>query len=427
MAFQDLINYGVNTQDRRFAGLGEAAKQGFLDGEKRMQDAKEREFVESERNRIADEREQKELDAFYGDLYVPPTGSKSYDAGVELMGREWKAEYAALNAAKKAGQIDNQMYVEGKHEIRNRAQTLKQGQQALNTGFQTFKKAEEEGMISASTPAKSRLFYQALEDGTAEITNVDGRPTLIGQTADGEEISIDMAALASGNAGIKFNQKVDTAGLTNTIAQTLEGYKTTVATENGISLGNVGWEQIQERAAHDIDQALNNVSTVQAIAADELGYNHEQINALGEEELQNRVGDYLLDKVQQEYFPTDKFSTYKQNKPPAAPGGGGGGEVSATQLKINEQKALAQKVEDVIATGKLEDLSGLNGYVIERDNDFFGSGYSYEIVDPKGEKHDLTPEQAAGFLRNAITGSPAAAQQSNADRIAAIKARIKKG
>ena len=391
MAFQDLIRYGVNTQDRRFAGLGEAAKQGFLEGEQRVKDMEDRAYLESERNRVADEREQKELDAFYGDLYVPPTGQQSYDAGVEMMGREWKAEYAALNAAKKAGQISNEDYVAGKHEIRNRAQELKAGQEALNTAYSTYMKGVEEGQISASTPAKTRLFYQAMEDGALQIQNVNGRPTLVGQIGDGEPVQIDMAALASGQAGLKFNQKVDTKGLVDTVAKTLEGYKTTVATENGLALGNVGWEQIQERAAQDIDQVLNNTSTIQAIAADELGYNHEQITALGEEELRNRVGDYLLDKVQREYFPVANVSAplgtlalnqEKFDHAVANPQVQTGGQPNASLLKFADQQAQKAETQNIfnnaIQTGDYRSLIGRGPILNVKEPGYFSSTWTIE-------------------------------------------------
>ena len=401
MAFQDLIRYGVNTQDRRFAGLGDAAKEGYLAGEKRVQDAEDRAYLESERQRVADEREQQELDAFYGDLYVPPTGQVSYDAGVEMMGREWKAEYAALNAAKKRGEISNEDYVSGKHEIRNRAKELKMGQDALNMAFQTYQKGVAEGMISKSTPAKTRLFYQAMEDGNVQIQNINGRPTLVGQVADGEPVQIDMAALANGTAGLKFNQKVDTAGLTNTIAKTLEGYKTTVATENGLALGNVGWDLIQERAAHDIDQVLNNASTVQAIAADELGYNQEQIVALGEEELHNRVGDYLLDKVQREYFPVANVSAplgtlglnqQKFDHAVANPTLPGGGQPNASLLKFADQQAQVAQTQQIynnaIQTGDYRSLIGRGPILNATPPGFFSSSWTIET---KGGKIKIDP------------------------------------
>ena len=430
MAFQDLIKYGVNTQGDRFGGLGEAAKKGFLEGEQRVKDMADRAFMENERKRVADEREQKELDAIYGELYVPPTGSQSYDAGVEAMGREWKSEFAALNAAKKAGQVDNETYVAQKHDILNRAKELKAGQNALNQSFQMYKKAAQEGQVSESTPARIKLLFQALEDGTAEISNIEGRPTLVGNTSDGEPIQIDMAAIASGNAPLRFNQKVDSTGLVDTIAKTLEGYKTTIATDNGLALGNVGWDMIQERAAQDIDQILNNASTVEALAADELGYNHEEIKALGQEETKNRVGDYLLDKVQREYFPVQKIDKFtgltdaqagsldlqRQRLNQAQQGRGD----NAALLKFYQQQGqiadTATAFNNAIQSGDLRGLIGLGQIQNVKAPGWVGNKYTIET---KAGKIKVDPTNPADIqiLRNllGIGAAEQSAQGASAD------------
>ena len=428
MAFRDLIKYGVNTNQGNLS-LGGAAERGFLEGEQRVKDMEEQAYLESERTRVADEREQQELDTYYGELYVPPTGSASYDAGVEMMGREWKAEYAALNAAKKAGQIDNDTYVQQKHAIRNRATELKAGQDALNQSYQLYEKALAEGQVSGSTPARIKLLFQSLKDGTAQIQNVDGQPTLVGQTADGEEININMAALGSGNANLRFNAKVDINSTVDQIAKTLEGYKTTIATENGLSLGNVGWEQIQERAAQDITQVLDNASTVQAIAADELGYNSTQIEAIGAEELENRVGDFLLDKVQREYFPVqkiDKFTGTTQYQDATLDlqqqrlnqGLNSQGQPNASLQKLQLDQQQRQNISNAIrtanpTTGGLTALNGVGGYQVEFNEPFIGSN-SYTIIDPKGNKQKLSPAQAQVFLQNTLVGAPGATPSQGA-------------
>ena len=313
MPFQDLIRYGVNTQGNNY--IADNAKNfadAFEAGEDRANKLEDRAYVESERQRIADEREQKEADAFYGDTYIPPTGQEGYDAGIEAMSREWKKSYADLKAQKKRGDISNEEYVRQKHEIRNRAQELKGGQAKLLEFQQTYQKALQEGQLSGSTPANIRLLGQALEDGSVSIDNVDGRPTVVGTLADGEKVQIDMGALSSGAANLRINQKVDTPGLVDNVAKGLEAYKTRLMTEHGFSQDNLGWEQVQDRANHDINELLNNESTVQAIAADELGLNSEQIKQLGPDGVRAQVRDNLLKRVQQDYFPIqgklDKFT-----------------------------------------------------------------------------------------------------------------------
>ena len=406
MAFQDLIRYGVNTH-QDLAPLGDAAKQGFLEGEQRVNQMKDRAYLESERKRLADEREQEELDAYYGDLYVPPTGQQSYDAGVEMMGREWKSEYAALNAAKKAGKIDNDQYIAAKHEIRNRAQTLKAGQGVLNQSYQMYQMAKQQGQVSESTPARIRLLFDSMERGDVQIQNVNGVPTLVGQVADGEPVQIAMSELASGNTHLRFNQKVDTKGLVDGVAQTLEKYKSTVATENGLALGNVGWDMIQERAAHDIDQLLNSQSVIESVGADELGYNHEEIKALGNEELRNRVGDYLLDKVQREYFPTQAVSHFTGmtdyqagnlalNQQKLNQGLNQQGQPNASLLKFQQdQQQLNQNAltfNNALQTGNLTALTGLGQIMKVDEPGFFGSKYALHT---KAGKIYVNPQDPA--------------------------------
>ena len=407
MPFQDLIRYGVNTQGNRFGGAADAAAEGFRQGEERLNAIKDRAFIESERKRIADEREQQELDADYGKMFVPPTGKPTYDASVDAMAREWKAEYAANRAAKQAGKISNEEYVAKEHEIFNRAQQYKAGSEVLTNFASTYRKGLEEGQISESTPANIRMFADALMKGDVAVENIDGRPTVIGQLADGEPVQMDLAAIASGDSPLRFNQKVDSQGLVDSVAKVLEGYKTTVATENGLALGNVGWEQIQEKGAHEIEQLLNNQSTVEALAADELGYNHEEIKALGSEELQDRVGDYLLDKVQRDYYPVqkiDKFTsltdyqagTLGLQKARLNQGLNQQGQPNASLLKFQQtqeqQAQVANVYNNAIQSGDLRGLIGLGPIQNIKEPGYFGSKYTLET---KGGKIKIDPKNPA--------------------------------
>jgi len=403
MAFQDLIRYGVNTH-QDLAPLGDAAKQGFLEGEQRVRDIEDRAYLENERQRIADEREQEELDAVYGDLYVPPTGQVSYDAGVEMMGREWKAEWAAATAAKKQGRMSNEEYVQIKHDLRNRAQTMKAGQEYIGQFKAMYDKAKADGMLSKSTPANIRLLGEALDRGEVQITNINGRPTIVGQVADGEPVQIDMGALASGNANLRINQKVDTAGMVDQVAKGLESYKTSLATDNGIALGNVSWDMIQEKAAQDINQLIQNQSTLEAIAADELGYNHEQIKALGKDELQNRVGDYLLDKVERDYFPVEKVTNFTGltdyqagtlaiNRDRFNQGLNNQGQPNASLLRFGQEQADIQQTQQIynnaIQTGDYRSLIGRGPILNATPPGYFSSSWTIET---KGGKIKIDPK-----------------------------------
>ena len=411
MAFQDLIRYGaVRAAASGNQSLGSAAEEGFAKGEKRVQDlqdrdieAKERSYIESERARIASEREQKEADAEYGSTNVPPSGNKSIDESKRAVVDEWKKEFAAAKAAKNSGDITADEFAQIKGDSFAKIDNFKKGQEALGTFTQMYQKALDEDQVSSSTPADIRLLGNALISGEGvSIENIDGRPTVVGVDASGKEITMDLGEIASGNAPLRFNQKVDHQGMVDTVAKQLEAYKTTLATSTGAALGNIGWEQIQEKAAHEIDQLLDNSSTVQALAGDVLGYNSEEIKDIGPEELKNQVGDYLLLQTQEEYFPVQNETRYKD--PNAGAGGSNAGNASLG--KLYDSRLQTAQINAAIDSGKLEDLNGLQGFEVERSDDFFGSGYSYKITDSKGNKQKLSPEAAAKFLRNSLTGTP---------------------
>ena len=441
--FQDLINYGAlkGASQGSNVGVGDAIDEGFAAGEKRFLDQQDRDRQEAERQRIANEREQKVFDEVYGELYVPPTGQKSYDAGVELMGREWKAEFAGLKAGKNAGDISIEEYIAGKHEILNRAKELKAGQAALGEGFEMYQKGVEENQISDSTPAKVKLFYQALEDGNATIENIDGRPTVVGQTEDGEDIQIDMGALASGQAPLRFNQKVDVAGMTDTIAKGLEAYKSTVKGPDGFSLANAGWDQIKERASHDVDQLLTNRSTLEAIAADEvkqvddgLGQsillNNASIKDMSDEELRDIVQPYVLEKVQREYYPTSQLDKYtgltayqrgnlanQRSKAAQKPSKGQGRQrlVSNLQAKLQAHVGGEGGLNEQLVES-FQDQIGDNIVSIEFDSNAFTPWKNKEVVIRTKDGNKIvadSPEALVGQIATAKFGDEAIADTAN--------------
>ena len=410
MAFQDLIRYGaVRSAARGNQSLGQAAEQGFLQGEKRVQDlqdrdieAQERAYIEGERQRVADEREQAEADADYGSTFVPPSGNKSIDESKRALVGEWKKEFAAAKAAKKAGDITAEEFAEIKGSSFAKIADFKKGQEVLSQFTQLYQKGVEEDMVSSSTPASIRLLGDALISGDGvSIQNIDGRPTVVGTDASGEEIQMDLSEIASGNAPLRFNQKVDGQGLIDNVAKQLEAYKTTVATSTGVALGNVSWEQIQEKGAHEIDQLLSSASTVQALAGDVLNLNPEEIKELGPEELKNQVGDYLLDKVERDYFPVKAETRFTD------PNAGASGP-NASLGKLYDSRQQIAAINQAIDSGDLASLNGLEGFEIEETTTgYLGFGSkAYKITDSKGNKQTLPAEDAAKFLRNSLTGTP---------------------
>lgn len=238
---------------------------------------------EKERQRIADEKIAKEIDDNYGSLQIAPTGDESYDASLQNMSREWKEEFnmvvtdKSLSAAEKAIR---------RNEILARAKEVKAGSDALAQFANDFFEAEANGQISASTPANIKMLADALrnKEGVG-IENVNGIPTLVGSTPDGEPISVPVSDIASGKNTFRFNTKFDSDGALNTIATDLEGK-------------NLSPDQVAQRAEHEVNKILNNSSTIQAIAADELGIDAMQIRDIPQEELKMMVSDHLQAKLQ---------------------------------------------------------------------------------------------------------------------------------
>lgn len=393
MPFQDLLRYGVNT-NQNLTPQGDTLAEGFLEGEARAHKLQDRARTEQERQDLADRLEREELDAQYGALEVPPSGHENYDIAVEMMARDWKKEISDLNVKKKNHQISNADYVQQEREIRNRAKVFKAGQQKLTEFASLYNQAAEQDLVSKSTPANIRLFADALNKGSLNIENVDGRPTVIGTTADGEKVNIDMAELASDRAPFRFNQKYDLPGSVDAIAKNLENYKTSFAVQNGYALGNVGWEQIQQKAAQDVDQILSSRSTLESIAADYMGASPEQIKATDEEELKSIARNFVLDQIQEEYFPTQKLEKFtgltdaqagnlalqrdRLNQSHQT-----GGRTNASLIKHqSEQDRLLYLdgiFKDAIAEdGDLRGLIGLGQIQNVRTPGYFGSKYTIE-------------------------------------------------
>ena len=252
---------------------------------------------EKERQRIADEKIAKEIDDNYGSLQIAPTGDESYDASLQNMSREWKEEFNMVVTDKNLSAAEKAIR---RNEILARAKEVKAGSDALAQFANDFFEAEANGQISASTPANIKMLADALrnKEGVG-IENVNGIPTLVGSTPDGEPISVPVSDIASGKNTFRFNTKFDSDGALNTIATDLEGK-------------NLSPEQVAQRAEHEVNKILNNSSTIQAIAADELGIDAMQIRDIPQEELKMMVSDHLQAKLQQEYLPKNLTALQQQ-------------------------------------------------------------------------------------------------------------------
>lgn len=294
--------------------LGGIAESGFLEGQQRVE-------AENDKQKEADQRERDELDATFGDLQAEDSGNESYDAETEIMAKEWKSQFAALNAMK--DEIPPGEYIQQKHEILGRAKELNKANVSLAKFASDYFEAESQGSLSKSTPANIRLLADALKNGgDVRITNnpETGKPHLMGIVA-GEEVDVPISQIASGKNQFRFNMKFDSDTALEGLSKRLE-------------LANLTEENVKDRSRHEVDKLLDNESTIRAIAADELGINPAEYSDADPAVIKEQVAEYLKARLETEYLP--KQLTAAQN---------------ATVTQGNQKIAIAQQKTNIAQQG----------------------------------------------------------------------------
>lgn len=376
--------------------------------------------------RVKDE-ELREIDADFGKLVTQPSGAGGVDAAAETMARGWKSQYVDAKRAYDRGDMDPAQFSQIKNQLFSNAQQFNQASNNINTIVNEYATAVDEGRVSDSTPPEIRDILDTLRKGGQQLTvaDVEGIPTIVGQTNLGQQVSVPISEVASGKNVWRFNEKFDSGKALEGLYSNYERLKVSAQQPDGsIVQRNPSFEELSTRIDEDINNVTNNESTVRAIAGDELG-----IDAFTFEEdpegATQAVRDHLKQKLQNTYYPVQQVQQ-RGFAPQRAAGGAG---QSATALKIAQQERArqenAQVLNNAIQTGNYQSLIGRGGITNVKKH-FFGDGVTVEVGD---QKYDIDPKDpnSQQILAN-ILGTGAVEQpQNTADRIAAIKARLKGG
>ena len=263
------------------------------------------------------EEQAAELDEEFGNLEVPPSGYGNYDASVEQLARGWKTQFVDAKKAWKAGNLSNEDWITQKHQFQQNAKDYAAGAENLKASMANW--TENRDNISDSTKPEIIDFYTTMEKYPDQLTvqDVDGIPTFMGETIGGKNISIPVAQLGKGSGAMRFNTKIDMTQELAPLAKELQGLKTEIATDNGIGIGNVDFDNpaLQTKIDFSLDQIVNNNSKLREIAANygmEYDEFEEHLETEGIDALKSQIKDKLKADVQRSYFPVEKTTRTNQ-------------------------------------------------------------------------------------------------------------------
>ena len=364
------------------------------------------------------EEQAAELDEEFGNLEVPPSGYGNYDASVEQLARGWKTQFVDAKKAWKAGNLSNEDWITQKHQFQQNAKDYAAGAENLKASMANW--TENRDNISDSTKPEIIDFYTTMEKYPDQLTvqDVDGIPTFMGETIGGKNISIPVAQLGKGSGAMRFNTKIDMTQELAPLAKELQGLKTEIATDNGIGIGNVDFDNpaLQTKIDFSLDQIVNNNSKLREIAANygmEYDEFEEHLETEGIDALKSQIKDKLKADVQRSYFPVEKTTRtnqqlqndqltgqYKENQiaqqnaaaDPATQGIGASTQTEREQARLTthfDTLYNSEEYKNAFANGAIDaatfnKMTGLTGEIDESDGFLYAfSGNKIIRVDPK--------------------------------------------
>ena len=203
------------------------------------------------------------------------------------------------------------------------------------------------------------------EEKVLTTENVNGVPTLTGVTLGGQQVSVPISDIASGKNLWRVNPQHDVSGDITKIADDLGKFKTQVAQNSGLTTQSVGWDQLSQRAASQIDGILSNPQRTQAIAAEKFGIDYDEWNELGDEAATARVKQGLLQEIQTQFQPHQQVQSFNTDPRVAA-------QQAQQRIDIAQQNAAkppaanvkTQKILETIDSAvKSGDLSQIQGQI----------------------------------------------------------------
>ena len=286
----------------QYRGVGTKFQDQYHTAQQRSREGKDY------RKRVRD-AEAKELDEVNGELIVEPSGQSTFDANTEIMANQWKSEFADARGKFNRGEMSADEYSILKNDYLGRAKKFNAASTNLKNVVSEYDQAVQDGSVSDATPPQIRDLLDTLRKGDGDLSpqNIDGVPTLVGTTAQGEEVSIPISQLASGKGLPKFNAKIDLTKEKDALLKDLDSFKRQFATEDGsVYEKSLGAEKLTKRATEKVEQLLQNDITLKSIAADNYGINNEDerwqtpegIDAIRAEVTQNEVNDVTAGLVE---------------------------------------------------------------------------------------------------------------------------------
>ena len=253
---------------------------------------------------------QRDLEDAYGKLQVEPTGQTAWDAHAQNMGKEWVNEFTELYNNRDS--YDPAEYSAKLADIKQRAGQFQSASNNLKNLVANYD--ENLDNVSASTPPETIDILETLRKNTGTLIpqNVDGVPTLVGQTIGGQDVSVPISEIANGKNLWRFNTKVAIQPKLDKLTEDLGKFRTQVAQNGGLTTQSIGWDQLQGRAQTHIQSILQNPSEAQAIAAERYGIDHDDWTDMEQSgmdpmaELQKR----MLQDVQQQFQPYEQIQQH---------------------------------------------------------------------------------------------------------------------
>ena len=263
-----------------------------------------------------------EADEEMGKLQVEQSGVSSWDASVENMAREWKGELGDLLKNKES--IDPNEFVQRKQDILARSAQFSKASQSLQKVVADYN--ENLDNISTSTDPETLDLLNTLNKGGGSIgvSNINGVPTLAGLTIGGQQVSVPISEIASGRNAFRFNTQTDITGGLNKISDGLGKLKRDIATRSGRSSQALGWDEIKDSAAGQIDGMLNSNAAVKSILADKYGYDYDDYREMFGQDgdaAREFAKEQLMSTLETQHAPYQAATQIEKQFTPKSPAG----------------------------------------------------------------------------------------------------------
>ena len=399
---------GSSGYKNQYRGVGTAFQDQYHTAQQRAREGKEY------RHKVQ-QRRQKEAKELYGELVVPDTGQTNFDADKRAMAMEWKKEANRLLQMKNNGEISAEEFEAQTAALTGNAKTFREGAENFKATIANYR--ENKDNISDATPTHILDALDTIDKNPDAVTtkNVNGVPHLVGETEEGEPISVPLADLQSGKGAWRFSVKENIGPQKDKIVKELGDLKQQFEIANGgFAEETLAWDALKGRAQEKVNDLIADETKLRAIAADEFGIDYEDFEELGADAVRQQVSAGLLQEIQNQTVPRQT-----QIRPQRAPQPTGGNtrdaanRATASRVSNNIQNSLNKYLSagNELDQGALDEVikhiggNNVKGLKFEpASGGFLGFGKSdaaIVITDSKGKKQRI-PADAQGLINNVL-------------------------